>query len=285
MTSIDGKICVVTGSTSGIGRAIAFRLAELGGRVVLVARDRGRAELVRQDIAARAKSTAVDIVLADLSSQASLRAGVAALQAQHPRIDVLVNQAGLVQSERTVTVDGLETMFAVNHLAYFMMTNLLRPQLAAGRARVLNVTGGIEAAGTIDFDDLQRARKFGWFKTLAQSKLANVLFTYEAARRFAEDRIVVNCLNPGGVKTALGQNTGGLPRLMMTLGALFFASPEKAARNFVQPLVSPELAQLTGKYFAPDGRTLARSSARSHDAALAERLWTVSAALTSRASV
>lgn len=279
----SGKTAVVTGATSGIGKAIALRLAKRGTRVLLVARDRGRGEASREEIVARTGNRAVVVIVADLSSQRSIQEGLRQIQAQTRSVHVLVNQAGLVSRERTVTVDGHETMFAVNHLAYYALTLGLRDALARGAGRVLNVTGGIHAAGRIDFDDPMGTRDFGWFKALAQSKLANVLFTYEAARRLGDRGIKVNALDPGGVKTALGENTTGLPRAIMRFGRLFFRDAEDAARGFVTPLLSRDFEYVTGKTFGPDGVTERRTSARSYDEAAAARLWTMSAALTGTA--
>ncbi|WP_158623791.1 SDR family oxidoreductase [Corallococcus llansteffanensis] len=278
--SMQGRVCLVTGATSGIGKALALRLAERGATVVLVARNREKGEAVRAELQQRTGNPSIDLVLMDLSSTESIHQGVADFQRCYPRLHVLVNQAGLVQSQRTVTAEGLETMFATNYLAYFTLTNLLLPQLkAAAPARILNVTGGIEAAGSIDFDDLQGEQRFSWSRALAQSKLADVLFTYELARRLEGTGVTCNALNPGGVKTGLGKGAGGVPELFMKLGSLFFADAEKAAERFVHPLVAPELVQVSGCYFGPDGRTLAKSSARSHDEAVARRLWDVSTRL------
>jgi NAD(P)-dependent dehydrogenase (short-subunit alcohol dehydrogenase family) len=273
-------VCLVTGATSGIGKAIALRLAERGATVILVARNQGKGEAVRAELQQRTGNTSIDLVLADLSSLESIQRGVADFQRRYSRLDVLVNQAGLVQNQRTTTVDGLETMFATNYLAYFALTNLLLGELkAAAPARVLNVTGGIEAAGRIDFDDLQCEQRFSWSRALAQSKLADVLFTYELARRLEGTGVTCNALNPGGVRTGLGRGAGGVPEFFMKLGSLFFADAEKAAERFVHLLEAPELEKVTGRYFGPDGKTEAKSSARSHDLQVARRLWDVSARL------
>lgn len=169
-------------------------------------------------------------------------------------------------------------MFAVNHLAYFTLTTLLADALVKGSPGiVLDSTGGIEAAGKIAFDDLQSEKSFSWFRGLAQSKLANVLFTYEAARCFDAKGIKVHCLSPGGVRTNLGQNTSGMPKLLMALGRPFFATPEAKARTVVDELASKDAAVTTGVYFGPKGK-ITRSSAQSYDVALAARLWEASAA-------
>jgi NAD(P)-dependent dehydrogenase (short-subunit alcohol dehydrogenase family) len=191
---------------------------------------------------------------------------------------VLVNQAGLVTHRREVTSAGLEMMFAVNHLAYFALANHQRPALEAGApSRIINVGGGIQAAGDIHFDDLQAQHRFGWFRQLAQSKLANVLFTYEMARRLEGTGVTVNCVDPGGVRTNLGKNTGGVPRVLMTVFRPLFATPEKGARPSIRLATAPELEGVTGGYF--QRMKQARSSAKSYDEAIAARLWRVSAEL------
>ena len=279
-SQLQGKVCLVTGATSGIGKAIALRLAERGATVVLVARNREKGEAVRAELQQRTGNSAIDLVLADLSSMESIQQGAADFKRRYSRLHVLVNQAGLVQNQRTVTVDGLETMFATNYLAYFALANLLMDELkAAAPSRVLNITGGIEAAGSIDFDDLQCEKRFSWSRALAQSKLADVLFTYELARRLEGTGVTSNALNPGGVKTALGQGAGGIPEFFMKLGSFFFPDAEKAAERFVNLLVAPELEKVTGRYFGPDGKTEAKSSPRSHDVEVARRLWDESARL------
>lgn len=277
---MQGKVCLVTGATSGIGKGIALRLAEHGATVVLVARNREKGEAVRGELRLRTGNPNVDVVLADLSSVESIHQGVADFKRRYTKLHVLVNQAGLVTNQRTVTVDGLETMFATNYLAYFTLANLLVDELkAAAPARILNVTGGIEGAGDLDFDDLQSEKKFTWFKALARSKLADVLFTYELARRLEGSGVTVNALNPGGVKSNLGKGAGGVPEFFMRLGGMFFPDAEKAAARYVNLLVAPELEKVTGRYFGPDGKTEAKSSQRSHDAELARKLWDVSVRL------
>jgi NAD(P)-dependent dehydrogenase (short-subunit alcohol dehydrogenase family) len=277
---MQGKVCLVTGATSGIGKAMALRLAERCATVVLVARNREKGEAVRAELQQRTGNTSIDLVLADLSSMASIQQGVADFKRRYTQLHVLVNQAGLVQNQRTVTVDGLETMFATNYLAYFALTNLLLEELkAAAPSRVLNITGGIEAAGRIDFDDLQGEKRFSWNRALAQSKLADVLFTYELARRLEGTGVTANALNPGGVKTALGKGAGGFPEFLMKVGSFFFPDAEKAAERFVYLLEAPALEKVTGRYFGPDGKTEAKSSARSQDVEVARRLWDVSVQL------
>ncbi len=276
--ALRGRICVVTGATSGLGKATALGLAARGGTLVLVCRDEVRGERMRAEISERTGNSRIECALADLSDPASIRAVAQAIMQRHPAVHVLVNQAGLVTSRREVTRRGLELMFAVNHLAYFALTNHLRPALeAADTARVINVGGGIQAAGEIHFDDLQAERKFGWFRQLAQSKLGNVLFTYELARRLEGTRVTVNCVDPGGVRTNLGKTASGLPRVLATVFRPLFATPQKGAEPSIWLASAPELEGVTGRYFQKKKEK--RSSPRSYDEGIAARLWEVSAEL------
>jgi len=276
---MEGRVCLVTGATSGLGKATAMGLAALGATVVLGCRDRAKGEAVKQEIATRTGNTSLDLFVADLASQQSVRQAAADFLARYPKLHVLVNQAGLYVNERQVTPDGLERMFAVNHLAYFQLTHLLLDALKAGApSRIVNGSGGAEAMGNIDFDDLQGEKKFKAMKALAQSKLGNFLFTYELARRLQGTGVTVNVMHPGGVKTELAKGAGGLFGLMMRLMRPFMVSPEKGAETLVYLASSPEVEGVTGQYFIKNKP--AKSSSRSHDAALAERLWKVSAELT-----
>jgi NAD(P)-dependent dehydrogenase (short-subunit alcohol dehydrogenase family) len=276
--SMEGKVCLVTGATSGLGKATATALAGLGATVVLGCRDRAKGEAVKNEIATKTGNTSLDLFQADLSSQKSIRQGAEDVLSRHSKLHVLVNQAGLYVSERQVTADGLEMMFAVNHLAYFSVTHHLLPALkAAGSARVVNGSGGAEAAGNIHFDDLQGEKKWSAFRALTQSKLGNFLFTYELARRLEGTGVTVNIMQPGGVKTELGKGQGGFFGFMLRLARPLFATPEQGADTLVWLASAPELAAVSGKYFTK--RKEAKSSARSHDPELATRLWKVSAEL------
>lgn len=274
-----GKVCVVTGATSGLGKATATALAAQGATVILGCRNRDKGEAVRREIAASTGNPSLELMVADLASLASTRQGAAEVLARHPKIDVLVNQAGLYSNTRTVTPEGLETVFVVNHLSYFLLTHLLLPALKTGApGRIVNGSGGIEGAGKIDFDDLQGERKFGSFKALAQSKLGNFLFTYELARRLEGTGVTINIMQPMGVKTELGRGQGGLFGLLLRLARPFFATPEVGADTLVWLASSPEVAGKSGGYYVK--RKPAKSSKQSHDPALAARLWKVSAELT-----
>jgi len=276
--AMKGKVCLVTGATSGIGKATATALAAQGATVVIGCRNREKGEAVKQEIARATGNTSLDLMVADLASIESTKQGAADFLARYPKLDVLVNQAGLYLNQRTLTPEGLETVFVVNHLSYFLLSNLLLPTLkAAAPSRIVNGSGGVEAAGKIDFDDLQGEKKFSSFKALAQSKLGNFLFTYEMARRLEGTGVTANIMQPGGVKTELGKGQGGFFGFMLRLARPLFSTPEQGADTLVWLASAPELAAVSGKYFVK--RKEAKSSARSHDKQLAARLWKVSAEL------
>src|SRR5215218_8937471 len=202
------KVCLITGATSGIGRATAIGLAHMGARVVMVGRDQGKGEAALAEIKEKTTNPSVDLMLADLSSQEEIRRLAVEFNETHPRLDELINDAGLFRSERITTADGLETTFAVNHLAYFLLTNLLLDVLKAGaQSRIVCVSSAASAFGWIDFNDLQGVQHYGGWRAYCQSKLANILFTYELARRLAGTQVTVNCLHPGLVASGFGQNS------------------------------------------------------------------------------
>jgi len=272
-------VVVVTGGTSGIGRAAAIEIAKSGARIVLVARDEARARATVDEIARTTRNEKVDVVLGDLGRQADVRSVAATLCERHPRIDVLLNNAGVVNMQYSTTPDGIETTFAVNHLAYFMLTLLVRePLRAAPRARIVNVASDAHKIGRIDFDDLGNARRYRWMRVYGQSKLCNVLFTYELARRLAGSTITANCLHPGAVATRLGQNNGRLSTFITKLLAPFFRTPEGGADTAVYLATSPDVADTTGAYFVK--RKAIRSSRASYDDATRARLWAASEDLT-----
>jgi len=273
------RVVVVTGATSGIGRAAAFELARRGCAMVLVARDAARAAATTDEITRATGMRNVDVVLGDLGRQQEVRLIAETLRARHPRIDVLLNNAGVVNLRYTTTPDGIETTFAVNHLAYFMLTLLLRDALmAAPSARIVNVASDAHRWGRIDFDDLGNARRYRAMRVYGQSKLCNILFTYELARRLAGSTVTANCLHPGAVATRLGQNNGRVATVLTKVLALFFRSPEGGADTAVHLATSPEVEGTNGAYFA--NRRQLRSSRSSYDESVQRRLWSASEDLT-----
>lgn len=277
-----GRVCVVTGATSGIGRATAEGLARLGATVVLIARRAEQAAQVSQEIATKVRVPPV-VIPADLSSQNSIRAAAAELGRRFPRLHVLINNAGVFTRHREVSADGIELQFAVNHLAYFLLTSLLLDRLRAGApARIINVSSGAHAGAHIKFDDLQGSHGYQGGRAYGQSKLANILFTYELARRLEGSRITVNCLHPGVIATKLLADYMGVPFAERAVASTFGAKPERGAETSIYLATSPAVEGVSGKYF--QNRKEVRSSRESYDEAAARRLWEVSASMTGLSS-
>lgn len=271
-----GRVCVVTGATSGIGRATALTLGRMGATLALVCRDPVRGAAVRAEM----PDADVTVHRADLSSQQEIRAVAAELLVRYPAIHVLVNNAGVVNLRHSTTVDGIETVFAVNHLAYFLLTVLLLDRLkASGPARVVNVASEAHRfARTIQFDDLGFERCYRGMRVYGHSKLANILFTYELARRLAGTPVTANCAHPGGVATGLGQNNGRISVVITRLLRPLLRTPEQGAATSIWLATSPALDGVSGRYFKSCRE--ARSSRVTYDVAVARRLWDVSARMT-----
>ncbi len=273
------RTCLITGASSGIGRATANELARMGATLVLVCRDRKRGEETLAEVRRSSTGGTVDLLLADLASQESIRALARDFLASGRPLHVLINNAGVVNTTRTVTVDGVETVFAVNHLAYFLLTLLLLDRLKASiPARIVNVASEAHKFGPLDFDDLGGERRYRPMRIYGQSKLANVLFTYELARRLEGTGVTVNCLHPGAVATGLGFNNGVVAKAIIRLLRPFLRTAETGARTSIYLASSPAVAGITGRYFV-DCRE-ARSSAASMDRDTGRRLWDLSAQLT-----
>jgi retinol dehydrogenase-12 len=278
--SMKGRVCIITGANSGIGKATALGLARLGGTVVLACRDPERGEAARQEIVTETNNPEVSAALVDLSSLESVRTFAGNFQKKFPQLHVLVNNAGVYLSKRIVTVDGFESTLTTNHLAHFLLTNLLLDELKANApSRIVNVSSNAHGSGHIDFGNLQGERKYSGMSSYAQSKLANVLFTYELARRLDGTGVTVNCVHPGTVRTNFAHNSGGLMAVGVSIAAPFMLSPEAGARTVVWLASSPEVEHVTGKYFIKQSER--RSSKESYDADIAKHLWEVSSELTS----
>ncbi|MPZ61916.1 MAG: SDR family NAD(P)-dependent oxidoreductase [Propionibacteriales bacterium] len=278
MTSMTGRTVLVTGGTGGIGRATALGLARMGADVAITGRDAVRA----QDAAAEIRSTTgatVDVFIADLSTQSEVRRLAAEALEQLPRIDVLINNVGGYWNTRHVTADGLEQTLAVNHLAPFLLTNLLLTRLEqGGHARVVTVSSHAHAQGRIDFDDLQSARSYAGARAYNQSKLANVLFSYELARRRRPSLVAANALHPGVVSTAFGaEDPARTQQLLVPFLRPFMKSAAQGAATSIHVASAPALEGVTGRYFTNSQPK--RSAQRSYDEATAARLWRISADL------
>jgi retinol dehydrogenase-14 len=276
---MTGKTVLITGGTGGIGKATAAGLARLGARVGVVGRDGRRADAAAADIRRETDSAVVDWFVADMSSQAEVRALAAEVLDRYHRLDVLVNNVGGFWATRHTTADGLEHTFAVNHLAAFLVTSLLLERLQrSAPARIVTVSSGAQAMGRIDFDDLQGERGYRGQRAYNQSKLANVIFTYELARRLVGTGVTATVLHPGVVRTGFGaEDPARLHRLLTPIARPFMKTPEQGAATSVYLASSPEVEGVSGEYFANNKPK--RSTRRSYDTDAAARLWTVSAGL------
>jgi NAD(P)-dependent dehydrogenase (short-subunit alcohol dehydrogenase family) len=272
---MNEKICLVTGANSGIGKVTAKALAAGGASVIMVSRNRDKGEAARDEIVKETGAENVDLMIADFSDLSQIRRLAAAVKAKYPRLHTLVNNAGTFIHERTLTVDGYETTFAVNHLGYFLLTRELLDLLkSSAPARIVNVASDAHRRGHIHFDDLNLENGYGVWKAYAQSKLANVLFTYELARRLEGTGVTSNCLHPGVVGTNLFNSIGGLAGKFLRLFSPFMRTPEKGADTIIWLASSPEVENITGKYFAD--RKEQATIPESYDTAIAARLWEVS---------
>jgi NAD(P)-dependent dehydrogenase (short-subunit alcohol dehydrogenase family) len=278
---MSGKTCLVTGATSGIGRETALRLALLGGNVIIVGRDAGRAAAAADDIRQRAPSAEVAVLIADLSSMAAVRRLAGVVQDRYERLDVLVNNAGVIAMRRQLTGEGLEVTFATNHLAPFLLTSLLRGLLErSAPARVVTVASNAHGSvRSIPWDDLARGVEGGGVSQVyAVSKLLNILFNAELARRLDGTGVTANCLHPGFVRTSLGREVTGIPGAALQLALRLRPGAATGARTSVYLASSAEVATVTGGYFVKS--RLAQPSALAQDRAAAERLWALSTELT-----
>jgi len=273
---LKDKTVLVTGASSGIGLEACVKLAAMGADLLMVSRDRAKGEAATAAVEKRAKARRPTLMLCDFASQQSIRALAAEVHASRPRLHVLVNDAGSVSPRREVTEDGIERTFAVNHLGYFLLTNLLLDLLKAGApARVVNVASVGHRAGTMDFDDLGFEKGYFIIRAYNRSKLGNVLFTRELASRLQGTGVTVNALHPGAVATNIWSYAQWWARPFLALAKLFMVTPEQGGDAIVHLAASPELEGQTGGYY--EGNRLVHPSRLAQDDALARRLWEVSA--------
>jgi len=279
--SLEGKTGLVTGATSGIGEAAALEIARMGATVVLAGRDLKKCQAAVASIRQETGNPNVEYLLADLSSQAEIRAMAAEFLKRHPRLDVLVNNAGAVFLRRRLSVDGIEMTLALNHLGYFLLTGLLLDALkSAAPSRIINVSSNAHKGAPVNLDDLQVKHGYSLLKAYDRSKFANVLFTYELARRLEGTGVTVNALHPGLVATNIARRVGRLAGWAWKLyarrrGAL---TPREGARAIVYLASSPDVAGVTGAYFVKTAR--GPSDPATFDEGMARRLWEASARLT-----
>ncbi len=277
---MDGKVVLVTGANSGIGSATALELARSGAAVVIVGRNKEKTRVTASNIRLKSGSPIVECLIADLSSMTEVRQLASEFMKKYHRLDVLVNNAGAIFARRNITVDGLEMTFALNHLANFLLSNLLLDLIkASAPARIVNVSSRAHQRAELDFNDLQTAHYgYGGFKAYGRSKLANVMFTYELARRLDGTGVTANALHPGGVNSGFGKNNGGVMRLAMKMVSRFQLTPEQGAQTSIYLASSPAVEGVSGKYFVDCAEV--NSSPASYDEAAQKRLWEVSAEMT-----
>jgi NAD(P)-dependent dehydrogenase (short-subunit alcohol dehydrogenase family) len=275
---MKGKVVVITGATSGIGQVAAERLAAMGARIVMVARNPARAEATLVQLRQQAPDVAHRAHIGDLSLIADCKRVAGEIAAAEPRIDVLINNAGAIFGKREITADGLERSFATNHMAYFLLTLGLREPLQAARsARVVSTSSAMHKGYALDFDDLQSEKGYNAAVAYGRSKLCNILFTRELARRWKGSGVIANCLHPGYVATRFGDESGPLISFVNKLGKNFAISPEKGAETIIYLASSPQAERVSGGYFFQC--RVETPSRQAGDEAVAEKLWEVSARL------
>jgi NAD(P)-dependent dehydrogenase (short-subunit alcohol dehydrogenase family) len=274
-TPVKDRVWLVTGASSGIGKATALGLARLGGTVVLACRDPTRGEAAQREIVQASGNPHVTLMIVDLASQASIIAFADEFNQDYRRLDALVNNAGVYTRERQTTPEGFELQFAVNYLGGFLLSHLLLDQLTASApSRIVNVSSSAHKGGKIDFDDLQGERKYAGYRAYSQSKLAQILFTVEFARRLANTGVTINACHPGVVKTNLGIQEN--PKIVRVV-RMFFKSPAKGAETPIFLVASPVVSTLTGQYFVD--RQVKAVSREARDSDVARRLYDVSVRL------
>lgn len=278
--TVQGKTIVITGATDGIGKVTARELAKMGANVTIVARNEAKGEAVAQELRRATGNQSVAFLQGDMESQKSVRAAASALKGKLKHIDVLVNNAGAMFQKRELTVDGIERTFALNHLGYFLFTaELLDLVKAAPAGRVVSVASAAHLGAKLDLEDLQNEKAYSGWRAYGQSKLANIYFTYELARRLSGTKVTANCLHPGFVASRFGNNNGGFFRLMIGWAKMVAAIGEDdGAKTSVYLASSPEVASVTGKYF--DKSKAISSSAVSYDETVARELWLASEKMT-----
>ncbi len=276
---MDGRVCIVTGANSGLGRATALALAKMGATVVLVCRNRNKGQVALSEIAKESGNQSIDLMIADLSSLQSVQKLAREFQDRYPKLHVLINNAGLVNLRRYITIDGYEKTFATNYLSPFLLTNLLLNELkSSAPSRIVTGSSGAHYGGHIDFGDLQNGKRYGGMRAYGQSKLALVLFTRELAKRLAGSGVTAYSLHPGVVATNIWSRPAGVAWFIMVIPKLFMASPGKGAETIVYLATAPGIENLSGEYF--EKKKVKRSSEESYNDNVSEKLWDSSGELT-----
>ena len=272
---MNNKLCVITGANSGIGFETTKALAQKGAYIVMVCRNEDKAEAARQQIIDETSNPGIDIVLCDFAIQSEIRDAAENIKSNYDKVDVLINNHGFLASEREETVDGLEKTFAVNHIGYFLFTNLLlEPIKASDYARIINVSSQAHRAGEFDPENLQLSENFNPTKAYSNSKLFNILFTKELAHRLVETNVTANCLHPGTVASNFANSASWIMKTLFTIGKPFMSSPRKGAETSIYLAVSPDVENVNGAYFKNKKATTPSKTARDADAA--SQLWKMS---------
>jgi retinol dehydrogenase 12 len=278
-STMQGKVCLVTGGTAGIGQVTARELARKGAHVVIVGRNEQKCEATVRDVRQQTGNPAVEFLVADLSAQAQVRTLARQFQQQHSRLDVLINNAGGIFMERRESPDGIEMTLALNHLTYFFLTSLLLDLIkASAPARIINVSSEAHRGMTLDFDDLQARQRYRGFQVYSRSKLANLLFTSELARRMEGTGVSVNALHPGFVATNIFSGNGWFGWWVRRIASVVALSPEEGAKTTIYLATSPEVEGVSGKYFVKE--LAVQPSPASLDQEAARRLWEISEQMT-----
>jgi NAD(P)-dependent dehydrogenase (short-subunit alcohol dehydrogenase family) len=277
MKKLEGKICMVTGANSGIGKVTTLELASMGAKIVMVCRDARKGEKVRGKIVERSGNPSIDLLIADLSSQKSIRHLVQDFKRKYDSLHVLVNNASTVFAKRTMTNDGIEATFAINHLGYFLLTNLLLDVLKeSAPSRIVIVSSGAHKYGRIDFNDFYGEKNYKTMTAYSKSKLANILFSYELARRLNSTGVTVNCVHPGMSRTNIWQHASNsmMMKMFLRIYSLTFKNAREGAKTVIYLSSAEEVERVSGKYFIDNN--MAASSPESYDIAMAEKLWAIS---------
>lgn len=276
----EDSVVIVTGANSGMGKATSIELAKTGAVVVMLCRSKTRGEEALSKVKALSGSNSVEMMLCDLGSQKSIEDFSSAFRKKYQRLDVLVNNAGVILPGRHETADGFEFHFGVNHLGHFLLTNrLLDLLIASAPSRIVNVSSGAHKIGRIHFEDVNLKKNYRVWRAYAQSKLANILFTYELVDRLKGKGVTVNCLHPGAVATSMGINReNGFGTLITSMLKPFFQTSEQGAQTAIYLATSKDVDEVTGKYFYK--KRPVPSSKRSYDKAAAKRLWDLSEQMT-----
>ena len=273
------KNILITGATSGIGKASAFAIAKTNAKLILVSKDESKLQKLINDIKANAPDADLDYFVCDLSSQNEIRALADKIKSKYSRLDVLLNNAGLIINDRKTTVDSYQYTFALDHLAYFLLTNLLMDLLKkSAPSRIINTSSEAHRTGHINFDDIMLEKNYSAFKSYGQAKLANILFTYELDRKLKGTGITVNCLHPGSVSTQFGNDLKGFFKVILSLAKPFLISTEKGAVTSVYLATSADVDGVSGKYFK--NKKPVKSKAESYNTEIAAKLWNLSEKLT-----